>query len=109
MGFRIPAGKLDHELLLLWRREMVTDVYVPRWVTMRTAGGPISAIAFVVNRTHSAYAGRMAVADAARVIRAGEGSLGRSDAYVARTLEQLQYLGIRDRRLERIASLARSV
>jgi len=45
VGFRIAEDVLERELDLVWRREMVTAAYIPRWVTMTDAEGHPSGAA----------------------------------------------------------------
>ena len=40
---RVAAEAAADELEIVWRREMVSGAYAPRWVTGRTAGGPVRA------------------------------------------------------------------
>src|SRR5579875_1631626 len=65
LACRIPAAQARGELLLAWRREMMGGSYQARWVRAATADGPVRAIAFVVNRAHPRYAGKLAVPDIA--------------------------------------------
>ncbi|MEX1082035.1 MAG: gamma-glutamylcyclotransferase, partial [Halofilum sp. (in: g-proteobacteria)] len=53
------GARLEHELHLVWRREMLTGVYVPRWVSLTTDQGRVPAIAFIVNPQHECYRGRL--------------------------------------------------
>jgi cation transport protein ChaC len=63
VAFRIEAARAREELLLLWRREMLTGAYVPRWIDVATATQPVRAVTFVINRGHRGYAGRLPEAD----------------------------------------------
>src|SRR4051812_19960293 len=56
--FRLLADQADHELTLLWRREMLTGAYIPRWLKARTqigtdGSGIVPAIAMTINRAYS--------------------------------------------------------
>jgi len=109
IALRIPPAPLRYELLLLWRREMVTNVYEPRWVRMRMQGGAVAGIAFVVNRSHPAYTGRLTEQRVAHMLASGEGPLGRAVEYIERTMAQLRAHGLDDRRLARIEARALAV
>jgi len=98
--FRIAAAAVDEELDLIWRREMVTAAYVPRWVTAATPDGPVRAIAFTINRDQPRYAGRLSEEETARVLAGARGQLGSCREYFRSTLEHLVALGIRDHGLE---------
>ena len=53
MAFRIAADEARGELLLVWRREMLSGSYIARWVTVATEDGPLRAVTFLVNPTHA--------------------------------------------------------
>ncbi len=99
MALRVPSGNLEHELLMVWRREMLTGVYQPRWVRLRTAAGQIPAIAFVVNPRHPCYCGRLGEAETARLLATGHGLIGSGVDYLNNTVAHLDDEGIHDRRL----------
>ena len=46
--YRLPAPCAIDELHLLWRREMVTGAYEPRWLNVEAEGRHVIALAFVV-------------------------------------------------------------
>jgi glutathione-specific gamma-glutamylcyclotransferase len=102
VAFRIRAPEVACELEVIWRREMVTGSYTPRWVRARTALGPLDAIAFTINRAHDRYAGRLGDEEVARVIAHATGNLGPCRDYLLNTVSHLEALGIRDRALERL-------
>ena len=93
----------------LHEREMIYDVYVPKWVNARL--GPNLAeidkvYTFVANARHDQYAGRLSVEETARLIRHGHGSSGSGLGYLANTVARLAELGIRDKALERVLAAA---
>lgn len=96
VAFRLAAASAPEELRLLWCREMVTGAYLPRWLRMRDDAGERPALAFVVNRTHAGYAGRLPFDTVARAIGAGRGLVGSSADYLRHTCEGLARHGIRD-------------
>ncbi len=57
VAYRIAATEVAAELQLLWRREMIVGAYVPRWVKVFNGEQAMEAIAFVINRQRSLYAG----------------------------------------------------
>ena len=103
MAFRIAAGRVREELLLVWRREMLSGAYQARWVSVRTDQGPVRAVTFVVNGGHARYSGRLSEADTAARIAVAGGELGTCRDYFDRTVEALHAFGIRDAALERIS------
>ncbi|RQR55962.1 gamma-glutamylcyclotransferase [Burkholderia sp. Bp9140] len=106
MLYRIEAAKVEAELRLLWRREMLADSYEPQWLATTVDGRPIRALTFVVNRSHDRYLGDYPVEHIAQLIRSGRGPLGTSRAYFESTVQALARLGIHD---AGIARLARSI
>lgn len=105
--FRIAAAQTREELRIVWRREMVSDAYIPRWVTVRTAAGDVRAITFVINRAHERYAGRLDDQRTARVIAEASGRIGPCAEYLENTVAHLHQLAIADRHLENLLTLCR--
>jgi len=101
--YRIAAAESEHELLLLWHREMLTGAYEPRWIKASTPEGAVRAVTFAMNTAHPRYAGKLPDERVAAVIARAEGALGPCCHYLFSTVQHLQDLGIRDRHLERIA------
>ena len=100
--FRIPAAEVRPELLLVWRREMLSGSYLARWAAVRTEVGPVRAVTFVANRRHERYAGRLTDAMIAGRIATARGELGSCAAYLRQTTDHLRALGLRDAGLERL-------
>ncbi|MER8518148.1 gamma-glutamylcyclotransferase [Mesorhizobium sp. M0644] len=106
LAFRVP-GELRNEVITYLReRELVTNVYLERVLSVRldkgeTDGGKtVDAVAYVVDRSHEQYAGALDPAEAAAVVRGAVGQSGRNEDYVLSTLEHLEALGISDHWLE---------
>jgi cation transport protein ChaC len=106
MAFRLSPTSLDETIDRLWAREMTAPrVYDMRRVAVRLPGSRIeTAYGFTVRRDHPDYAGRLADADAAHLIRDASGSRGRCRDYFASTFGHLEDLGIVDRPLRRLAA-----
>jgi cation transport protein ChaC len=105
-AFLIADAALETELALLWCREMLAGSYTPRWVTLRNAAGiPFGhAIAFTINRTAQQYTGLMTETDTVDRLSRAAGPLGSSADYLFQTRDGLRALGIKDRRIERLAT-----
>ena len=103
---RLEARKVRDELRVLWRREMLPEVYEARWVIARVDGTPVRAITFAVNRSHRRYAKGLPLDEMARMINTGAGSLGTCREYFDATLQKLEALGIRDAGMERLRTVA---
>ena len=106
MLLRIEAAKVRDELRVLWRREMLTEVYQARWVTARVGGASVRAITFTVNRAHPRYTKQLSLDEMARMINTGAGSLGSCREYFDATLQKLAALGISDAGMERLRTAA---
>ena len=106
--FRIAEDAVETELDILWRREMFTGAYRPTWMSARSHGDVVFAVAFVINREHSRYAGRLSEEQIAHHIATAEGPMGPCRDYLFETVAHLSELGIRDRRLEGVAARVRA-
>ncbi|HET8584964.1 MAG TPA: gamma-glutamylcyclotransferase [Casimicrobiaceae bacterium] len=102
--YRLHDNCALDELSLLWRREMVTGAYEPRWLDVDCEGRRLTAIGFVVRREHSQYAGHLTIDAQAEVIARACGVFGSSADYLERTRVSLASHGVTDRYLERLAS-----
>ena len=99
IAYRIAAADVLSELLLVWRREMVIGSYIPRWVKVFDGKQEIQAIAFVVNRHHSDYAGNISLETTVNSIATAAGQIGSSADYLMQTVDGLCSVGIKDRQL----------
>lgn len=104
VAFRVAAEEARSELLLVWRREMLSGAYLARWVKVTTEGGVVRAVTFAANASHTRYAGKLAPCETAERILVASGELGTSLDYFERTAAALHGVGIRDAGLERIAA-----
>ena len=106
-AFRIKAKMAMEELELVWRREMISGVYQPRWVTLHSPQGNIRAITFVVDRTHKQFISELPQEKAALHIAKAEGWLGSCRSYLEDTIAHLAKLGFSDSYLNRLHRLVR--
>ena len=100
--FRIEAAKVERELRLLWRREMIAGSYNARWISAYANGVKYRALSFVAIRSHERYIGSRPIEEIARLIRTGKGILGTSRDYFECTLGALDRFGIYDQGIERL-------
>jgi cation transport protein ChaC len=107
---RVPEDGLERELDVLWRREMVTGSYTPRWLPAEAADGTAlpPALAFTIDDTSHGYAGDLPEAEVVERLATAGGELGTCAEYLFRTTEGLHRMGIRDPALERIAALVQA-
>jgi cation transport protein ChaC len=110
VAFRIARAEAEAELELVWRREMVTGAYVPRWVRLHGQDVPhgTSGITFTINRAAPNYVRPVSEADTARVIASACGALGSCRDYLFDTIHGLEGFEIHDHHLDRIAHLVRA-
>lgn len=102
LAFRITARSVQAESAILWRREMLRGGYSPAMVPMATPQGPITALAFVSNRSHPGYVGELPLNETAAMIAHGKGILGTNREYLAQLATQLQALEIQDPYVEQL-------
>ncbi|MQR01984.1 gamma-glutamylcyclotransferase [Glaciimonas soli] len=108
IAFRIPAASLETELPMLWRREMLTGAYLPRWLPLRLfeQNGrhaiKVKALTFVMNRQHPGYCGRLPDSTVVAHLRDASGLYGSSRDYLWHTLEGLRKEGFDDVYLSRL-------
>ncbi|HET6802626.1 MAG TPA: gamma-glutamylcyclotransferase [Casimicrobiaceae bacterium] len=102
--YRLPAPCAMDELHLLWRREMVTGAYAPRWLHVDCEGRQQVALGFVVRRDHAQYTCKLTIEEQADVIAHACGAFGSSADYLERTRVSLATHGIVDLYLERLAA-----
>lgn len=109
IAYRVRRSQAESEFDLIWRREMFTGCYVPRWVNLELTDRRVRAVTFVARREHLQYAGRIAPEDAAFHIAHAHGERGPCREYLSNTLEHLRQLGVRDRGMERLLGLVKRV
>ena len=102
--YRLPDAQVHEELTLLWRREMVTGAYHPRWMRVRSGTRTLTALAFVVDRKHVQYAGGLSVDEQVKALACAAGAFGSSADYLEHTRIALITHGIVDPYLETLAA-----
>jgi cation transport protein ChaC len=102
VAYRIERDVAREELRLLWRREMLAASYSPRWISVRTADGEVRALAFVVNRKHPNYTGKLPLDETVRALASAAGALGSAKDYLLHTYEGLQQHGVSDLHLHQL-------
>ena len=102
MAFRLAADQVASELDIVWRREMLSGAYRPRWVRVQSAEGPIDAIAFTIDPANPRYAGRLDEDEIVDVVATAVGRLGPCTDYLFKTALALKELGLEDRVLNRL-------
>lgn len=113
--YRIAQGDIAAVTENLWRREMLTNVYMPRRAraqisatpvsTAPIGGAPIAVQTFVADPKHVQYTGRLGLEECAKIIADGVGEGGRNTDYLLNTVSHLDELGIADGSLQALARL----
>ena len=108
IAFRVAPGVEDETVAYLRAREQVTSVYreVMRSVWLENdARQRVSALAYVVDRGHVQYAGRLSLAEQLRHVLQGHGQSGVNRDYVVATVKAIEAEGFRDAPLHQLAMM----
>uniref|UniRef100_UPI003342B26E gamma-glutamylcyclotransferase n=1 Tax=Castellaniella defragrans TaxID=75697 RepID=UPI003342B26E len=102
-AYRIAADQVPPIMTALWRREMPSGAYIPRWLACRTPEGLVQALVFTMDRAADGYVPGLSLEQIVPIVRQGHGQYGSCTEYVLQTAEALEAAGIHDRRLRAIA------
>ncbi|MBR0718887.1 gamma-glutamylcyclotransferase [Bradyrhizobium liaoningense] len=108
IAFRVAETNRAAVVSYLREREQVTSVYreVMRSVWLENdARQRVSALAYVVDRGHGQYAGRLSLADQHRHVIQGHGQSGANRDYVTATVKAIEAEGFRDTQLHQLAMM----
>jgi cation transport protein ChaC len=108
IAFRV-AAKLRHDTVSYLRsREQTTNVYreVTRSVWLENeARQRVGALAYVVDRGHVQYAGRLSLSEQLRYVQQGHGRSGNNRDYVLATVKSIEAQGLRDPQLHQLVAM----
>lgn len=105
MAFEVAAVQWDEVHAYLSAREMDRGVYREATRQIQLAdGGVVPSLAFLADTQHVQYAGKLAIAEQVRLVRAGRGESGPNPEYVLETARRLHELGIADRYLDEVVA-----
>ena len=105
VAFRVGAADVTETVAYLRAREQVTGVYLERRVPVQLAGADaVEALAYVVDRGHEQYAGRLPDDELLRLVRQGRGLSGANPDYVRSTHDHLTEMGVLDPLLRRLVA-----
>lgn len=110
VAFRVAAAQRADVVAYLRRREQITGVYREVLRSVWLADDPrqrVSAMAYVADRSHVQYAGRLTLDEQLRLVRQGHGAGGPNADYVIATVAALEAQGVRDTPLHRLAAMLR--
>jgi cation transport protein ChaC len=112
IAYRVAASKRADTVAYLRAREQATLVYreAVRSVWLEGAATQrVSALCYMVDRSHPQYAGRLGLDQQLHLVRQGHGRSGNNRDYVIETVRALEALGCRDRDLHLLAERLRGV
>jgi cation transport protein ChaC len=108
IAFRVAAEKRHVTIEYLREREQTTHVYreVMRSVWLgNEARDRVSALAYVVDRSHVQYAGRLSLTEQLHFVKQGHGRSGANRDYVLSTVKAIEAEGFRDPQLHQLAAM----
>jgi len=108
VAFRVAEKNRNAVIAYLREREQVTSVYreVKRSVWLENeARQRVSALVYVVDRSHVQYAGRLTPAEQLRHVLQGHGQSGINRDYVLATVKAIEAEGFRDTQLHQLATM----
>jgi len=100
MAYRIAAANVPATFTELWKREMPSGAYLPKWLACATDAGELRALAFVMDRSKDAYVRDLTREQLIAIVRDAHGSYGPCSEYVLETAQALEDAGIHDHKLK---------
>lgn len=105
IALRVREEDLEHELRMVWMREMVGGVYRPTWSEISLPDGQSAmSIVFAANADNPLYEADASLDTIVPVIGAAHGSLGSNRDYVLRLDQSLRLHGIVDPHIRELAA-----
>jgi glutathione-specific gamma-glutamylcyclotransferase len=107
VAFEVADEHWQNTLAYLQERELITNVYreATLFVRLPKSKRVVSALTYVVVRSHPQYSGALSQEETLRYVRQGQGDAGSCVEYVKNTAQHLTELGIPDPDLEKLAQL----
>ncbi|MEA2903952.1 MAG: glutathione-specific gamma-glutamylcyclotransferase [Alphaproteobacteria bacterium] len=106
VAYRVAAAEREKTVGYLRAREQVTMVYREFMRRVRLKGEPerqVTALCYMVDRSHPQYAGRLSLERQLHLVRQGHGQSGANRDYVIATVAELEALGYRETELHLLA------
>jgi len=112
VAYGIAQDKLETELDILFRREMMAYAYKPQWVKAtyrdRETSAGADMLTFVVNTDSDRYCSNCKEATVVKTLATAEGPLGKNCDYLYQLVEHLDALGYEDQEMTSLADKVRS-
>jgi cation transport protein ChaC len=99
---RVAPAEANAVMTYLDERELITGVYRRAHLPVRLPGATVVAAAYIVNRDHDQYTGKLNLSETVAMVLQGHGSTGSARGYLRNTVAHLDNLGIREGALHRI-------
>lgn len=109
LAYKVAPDRARSTLAYLRAREQINGVYREQVVAARLEDGSsrrVEAIAYVAERRHPSYAGRLPLPKQARLIRGAAGISGPNLHYLINTVRHLDAMGMREPELARLVAMA---
>ncbi|MGL5447857.1 MAG: gamma-glutamylcyclotransferase [Rhabdaerophilum sp.] len=101
IAFRIAPDRIEATHAYLTEREQPNRVYIEVFPSIRLSDGRIvRALAYVVDRAHRQYSGKLEQAEIIRLVSQGNGQSGACRDYVLNTLASMEEMGVTDHALD---------
>lgn len=101
VAFKLSDINLEHELTLVWIREMIAGFYKPTWAWVDLADGrTVRAITFVSDPDHPMYESDSSPETVAPLISKAVGPIGSNSDYVRELYQRLIENDVRDEYVE---------
>jgi cation transport protein ChaC len=101
IAYRVGPEKVDDTRAYLTEREQINKVYLEAWPHIRLEDGRlVQGLAYVVDRRHPQYTGRLSHEEVLRLVRQGQGQSGECRDYVLNTVNCMAEIGVTDHALD---------
>jgi len=108
VAYRLNPKSATYELTILWRREMLSRAYFPRWIRARTDQGTINAITFIIDRKSQAYTGKLTDDEIVEIASKAKGHYGSCADYLFETASSFEENKIVDKKIDHLSQKLRA-
>ncbi|HTK12869.1 MAG TPA: gamma-glutamylcyclotransferase [Xanthobacteraceae bacterium] len=112
IAYRVAPAQRKSTMTYLREREQVSMVYRECLRTVLTMGKNerrVTAVCYVVDRSHAQYAGNLTLTQQLHYVREAHGRAGSNRDYVVNTVAELETHGMRDAKLHLLAEKLKGV
>jgi cation transport protein ChaC len=101
IAYRVAPERVAETRAYLTDREQINKVYLEAWPLVRLNDGrKVQGLAYVVDRRHRQYSGRLSHDEVLRLVRQGHGQSGECRDYVLSTIDCMAEIGVIDHALD---------